>query len=254
MGNHIEIPNLESLHSWLSPDIVRLGIFEDWIEPLIMYSLIEHFLAIDSNEQEDGNFTKSKALSKFMYNQNIRNTEHLNQWLSLRQIDGHQFSRFLSRSERWTDWVKANLSKEANSLYLSSSDNYTTYVFSIIRVDSHNLGTELILKIDGNEANFHDLARKYSQGKEAASGGVLGPIMGSAISPTILAHLKKLKPNQVDSLFIFEKKWIILRLDAINHPNANPQLHKLVLSDYSKRWLLDNTRKLIATYLKANDF
>ena len=90
---------------------------------------------------------------------------------------------------------------------LEAEDNYTTYIFSIIRVDSHSLATELKLKIDENEANFHDLARKYSLGQESASGGILGPIMGTAISPTILAHLKNLKPNQVDTIFMFEKKW-----------------------------------------------
>lgn len=259
MGNHIEIPSLQTLHSWLSPDIVRIGVFQDWIEPLIMHSLIEHFLSIESHksvETDEKNLSNSKeneSLSKFMYNQNIRNSTHLNQWLSLRRIDNHQFSSFLSRSDRWTRWVKANLSKEAHSLYLSSSDNYTTYIFSIIRVDSHSLATELKLKIDENEANFHDLARKYSLGQESASGGILGPIMGTAISPTILAHLKNLKPNQVDTIFMFEKKWNILRLDLINDPDTNPKLNKLILSDYSKRWLLDNARKLIATYLKSND-
>ena len=68
-----------------------------------------------------------------------------------------------------------------------------TIVYSLLRLDSHSLAQEFYLQIANNEANFSDLAGKYSQGPERNTKGIVGPAPLNKSHPILMEKLQPCK-------------------------------------------------------------
>ena len=76
------------------------------------------------------------------------------------------------------------------------------------------LARELYLRIEGNEANFGDLAETCSEGPERKSKGIIGPVSLTQAHPILAEVLRTTKPGELKHPFQLGEWWLVLRLES----------------------------------------
>lgn len=64
---------------------------------------------------------------------------------------------------------------KVGSYFLKRKTNFDQVIYSLIRTKDKGLAQELYFRIQAAEQPFSELARQYSQGPEAHTGGIWGP-------------------------------------------------------------------------------
>ena len=244
----MDLPDLDYLHPWLTPELARRGVFEDWLEPVVVHGLIaycaEQFHDPAPRDELD------REQSRLEVTHHLRGPVHISAWCSLRGLDQDKLQSYLARSWRWRCWVERQFAAQLESLYLLRQDAYTAYVMSIIQVADQGLAQELYLQIHDDQASFDGLARRYSLGREASSGGILGPVLAANLRPALLGALGAMQPGDLRAPFLMDDQWVLLRLDERRTPLMDDTMRRLLLEDHSRRWLLEQARERIAAYLR----
>ena len=83
----------------------------------------------------------------------------------------------------------------------------------LLRVEDGFLARELYLRIASNEANFSHLASQFSQGDEAKTKGIVGPVSMNQAPPTLSEKLRTSRPGQLNEPFSIGKWWLVARLE-----------------------------------------
>jgi hypothetical protein len=244
----MQLPDLEHLHPWLTPELARRGLHEDWLEVLVVNSIIAHLTDQIPEPTPDAELLQER--DRLLATYNLRSTDHFTYWCRLRGFDDDMVTSYLSRSWRWRQWVEGGFGGKIESVYLLRQDSYTSYIMSILQVVDQGLARELFLRIQEGSASFDSLARRYSIGREASSGGVLGPALAANIRPALLAALKSMQPGDLKEPFLMDDHWVILRLDERRTPLLDDTMRRILLEDHSRRWLIDQARELIASFLR----
>lgn len=97
--------------------------------------------------------------------------------------------------------------------FLKVKDHLDQVMYSLIRTTDHDLADELFIRIREGETTFAQMARIYSQGPEAKTGGIIGPAPLKQVHPLLVEALRSSEPGQVIKPFWFKQFSIILRLE-----------------------------------------
>lgn len=244
----MELPELEQLHPWLTQDIAREAVQNDWLEPVVVKSLIV-FLADQVSEVpplEELQHERERLISAY----HLRGNAHLLAWCELRGFCPNHLTAYLGRSWRWRRWVEGQFGHELESLYLLHQDAYTAYVISILQLECYGLAQEIYLRIKEDAVSLDSLARRFSLGREASSGGVLGPVLAANLHPALLGVLQSMQTGDLSKPFLMDDQWVLVRLDQRRTPLMDDTMRRLLLEDHSRRWLLEQARERIASYLR----
>jgi peptidyl-prolyl cis-trans isomerase SurA len=108
----------------------------------------------------------------------------------------------------------------------------------------------LALRTNGN---FAELARKYSDGPEAAEGGNLGEVRDDELLPPLAQALKSMKPGDISKPIKSSLGFHILALDEVTPPRPREltevenqiksMLHKKRTEEHFHQWLLELKKK-----------
>ena len=78
--------------------------------------------------------------------------------------------------------------------------------------DARKLIAQLSEKLEGGAADFAALAKEYSDGPEAARGGILPPIRpDSDVSPTVKASAFRMKVGEVSGVLVAPEGFMLLK-------------------------------------------
>lgn len=246
------IPPLEELHPWITPSIARRGAYEEWLEPLVMYSLIENitknFNSAKTYQIED----LDKELKELKRCNGIRSNEYFSQWLKLRGMDENKILAFLSRSKSWKSWIEREFKYKSNMLFLAHKDSLSTYTFGIIKCKSKSVSLEVYFKIQDDEIDFHDAFSKYSNSKTLDNGGIVGPVPLESIQPSIRSQLNKLEEEQISEPFFINGFWYIIKLIKLEMIQNDTKTEDTLLFDHGKKWLIRQSRHCINKYLEKH--
>ena len=154
-----------------------------------------------------------------------------------------EFEERLLRSYRINQFSKARFGAKAEGRFLVMKERLDTIVYSLLRLDSRSLAQEFYLQITHNEANFSDLAGKYSQGPERNTKGVVGPTPLNKSHPTLMEKLRAATPGRLLEPFKLDKWWIVARLEKIAPATFDEQMADKMSMELFQNWLKQETQK-----------
>ena len=99
--------------------------------------------------------------------------------------------------------------------FLKLKDHLDQVVYSLIRTEDHDMADELFVRIKEGEATFARMARIFSQGPEAKTGGIIGPVCLQQAHPEIAERLRSCPVGRILKPFWFKQFSIILRVEDI---------------------------------------
>lgn len=108
------------------------------------------------------------------------------------------------------------------------------------------LAQELYFRIQEGEQSFAELAREYSQGSEARTGGLLGPMTLSTPHPLIARILFASQPGQLSSPIRIEEWFVIVRLEKLIPAQLDASMRRRLLNELFESWLWKQLNQLTA--------
>ena len=141
------------------------------------------------------------------------------------------------RRWRWLCWCEQTFEAKLNSHYLERKNQLDKVSYSLLRVKSQHLATELHLRIKEGEASFEDIASEYSEGPERQQGGRLGPVPLSQPHPMLAKLLLVSTAGQLWPPKQLENWWIVVRLDELHCTELNAALKQQLLLELGDRHL-----------------
>jgi parvulin-like peptidyl-prolyl isomerase len=224
--------NLEDLPNLLQ----RYQLFPQLYRYLIVDQALQNTQLTPEEEQT--------AIKTFCQQQNINSEAEYQQWLQQRQLTSEQLTIEASRPFRLQKYKQEAFGPKVETYFIGRKAKLDRVVFSLIRVQDFNLAQELYFRIQEGEQSFADVARQYSQGTEANTGGVIGPTPLSNPHPAIARLLSVSQPGQLWAPVKLENWAIILRLEKMLPAQLDDETRRQLVEELFEQWLQQEGQKV----------
>lgn len=117
-------------------------------------------------------------------------------------------------------------------------------IYSLISTNSIGIAQEIYFRIQEGEQSFAELARKYSQGPEAQTDGLIGPVDLQSIHPKLRAELSRSQPQKLlPPITINNNIIVIIRLEKLIPAQLDQQMRQRLLNEKFNYWLQEQVNK-----------
>ena len=233
----------------------------DLINKLANYGLLQSLAKQDAEISYVEEFTL-KNYSESMNNEviidclkkelKIEDDEKLNLWRKNTLLkDNDNFLNFARSRYKRSLVIKDLISTNGESLFLKYKDRLDRVLYSLIRVKDEDEANNLYYTIDSKEAEFGDIAEKYSCGPESKTRGIVGPVDFTTPHPEVAARLRTSNPGELLSPFKASDWFAIIRLEYRYESEYDEKtksfLGSLLLGSKSK----NISEKIVSKYLET---
>jgi parvulin-like peptidyl-prolyl isomerase len=147
----------------------------------------------------------------------------------------------------------ATFGSQVEPYFMKRKPELDQVIYSLIRTDDFSLAQELYFRIREGECSFADIARQYSQGMEASTGGMIGPTALTAPHPEIARILFSSQPGQLYTPIRLEQWVIILRLERLIPAQLDDTTRQRMVDELFERWLQKQTQEVSKQALAISD-
>jgi hypothetical protein len=132
--------------------------------------------------------------------------------LLLEGAKGEDVEFFISRPVLLELFKEQRFVPHVGSLFLKKKAALDRVLFSLLRNKDHELTRELFFRLESGEESFASLAARYAEGREAVSGGRVGPIEMQQLNPALASVLSTSKPGVVNPPVVIDGFGVITLL------------------------------------------
>ena len=230
------IPSLQVADVTITPDNIFLLLAQkQLIAPLAKEIIIEKAIAhIECSPEET-----ARAQKQFFWQMNLNpeQPEQLKTWLTKNYLTREQLQERILRGIRLDKYKEEVWGEQIESYYLRRKEQLDKVLYSLIRTKNPGEAQELYFRISEGEAEFSDLARKHSQGTEAQTGGLVGPVELTVPHPEIAEKLKHCQSGQLLPPMRIGEWVVILRLEKYITAPLDASLRRRLLDELFNQWL-----------------
>lgn len=224
----------------LSPTCLRglakLGLLRSALREERLLELTEEYrLAENLSEQ---------ALQEFKQQHELNSPEKETEFLKQNLLNHSDLRLLAERNFVISKLIRENFQQKAEARFLQRKDSLDQVVYSLIRVNDHDLARELYLQISEAEASFSKLARLHSEGPEKLTRGIVGPAPLNQGHPQLVTRLKSAAPGELMQPFAIESWWVIVRLEERLESRFDVATAERMANELFEHWLEEslNTR------------
>ena len=157
--------------------------------------------------------------------------------------DLHYFASKWERIDRFQQQV---FNDEVERHFLSRKLGHDQVTYSMIRVRDGDLAFELHQRLLEEEADFAELASRYSEGSERESGGRCGPVPFDQAHATVVEKLRGCQEGDLLEPFFLVDIWLILRLDQWEGARLDEAMRETMLEELFEQWLDRRVNQVLA--------
>jgi len=171
--------------------------------------------------------------------------EEQQSWLAERGLglgDLHAIATLAERLRRWSTW---RFEEEVEIRFLDRKPDLDRVVYSLLRVSDQGLAQELYLRLREQGASFRSLAEQFSEGSEAETGGLIGPVALTAGHPALVSRLRVGGEGQLWSPFAIGDLWLVMRLERLLPAQLDAATRGQMVHELFERWLLEQVDTLL---------
>ncbi|MBL1210800.1 peptidylprolyl isomerase [Geminocystis sp. GBBB08] len=179
---------------------------------------------------------------------NTEDTEKLKLWLTRNYLTREQLQERILRGIKLEKYKVEKWGNQIESYYLKRKRELDKIIYSLIRTKNAGEAQELYFRISEGEKEFAELARQYSQGAEAETGGLIGPVELTIPHPEISQKLMTSQPGQVLPPMRIGEWIVILRLEKYLAAQLDQNMQRRLLDELFNTWL----NEIIQTQVQLN--
>ncbi len=181
---------------------------------------------------------EQKAAFQTFYEQNqITSEAQLAAWLEQRQISPGQLTKLVERSLQIEKYKQITWGNKLETYFLSRKTQLDRAIYSFIRVKDANMAQELYFRLQDDEQTFAELATRYSEGIEAQTQGITGPVELGNIAPALAQLLISSQIGQISVPKQIGEWSVIVRLDKLMPAQFDDAMSQRLLNEMFNTWL-----------------
>ncbi|MGI0482693.1 peptidylprolyl isomerase [Geminocystis sp. CENA526] len=179
---------------------------------------------------------------------NPKEPEKLQVWLEKNYLTREQLQNRILRGIKLEKYKEKTWGTELQNYYLKRKQQLDKVVYSLIRTRNAGEAQELYFRACEGEKEFAELARQHSQGAEAETGGLIGPVELTVPHPEIARRLMTSQPGQILPPCRIGEWIVILRLEKYMTAQLDQNMRRRLLDELFNTWL----NETIQTKVKFN--
>jgi len=144
-----------------------------------------------------------------------------------------------------------HFSHRAEQRFLARKNQLDQVIYSLLRVEDAALARELYLRIAEGEADFAELAARYSQGPERSTRGVVGPVPLLQAHPALAELLRTSRPGQLQAPLRIEQWWLVVRLESLRSASFDSEMRDRMARELFDEWIDEEVALLLAAHPTA---
>ncbi|MEM7725353.1 MAG: peptidylprolyl isomerase [Cyanobacteria bacterium P01_A01_bin.45] len=198
------------------------------------------------------NLTQEETLEgykKFYQQQQLNSDADLEAWLASKGISKEQLEYMTTRSLKLTRFQQQTWANKIESYFLQRKQQLDRVVYSLIRVKDIYLAQELYFRIQEGEQSFSDVAREHSQGPEAQTGGLLGPVDLAVPHPVLAKILTRSEPGQLVPPTRLGDWVLIVRLEKFLPAQLDNSMRQKLLNELFEEWIKAESSSVVKNQL-----
>jgi len=164
-------------------------------------------------------------------------------WLESQGMTSSDLEAIAVRPLLLEKFKQANWRKKVESYFLTRKTNLDRVVYSMFRTKDMGLAQEIYFRIKEAEQSFADLAREHSQGSEAHTGGLLGPVPIYQPHPTLAKILSVSQPGQLWPPRKLGEWFVIVRLEKMIPAQLDDGMRRQLMDELFENWLREEIKK-----------
>jgi parvulin-like peptidyl-prolyl isomerase len=185
-----------------------------------------------------------EAYQKFHQTNQINSEKELQIWLQRHNMNVIQLELTVIRPLKIQKFKQQTWGNQLEAYFWQRKSALDLVVYSTIKVKDRGLAQELFFRISAQEQTFTDVARQYSQGIEAYTGGIMSPISIGRLPKSLAQILRSLKPGEIYRPTVLDNHFVIVRLEQIIPAKLNALTAKSLLNELFESWLQKQLKTL----------
>ncbi|OUL36026.1 peptidylprolyl isomerase [Nostoc sp. T09] len=177
------------------------------------------------------------AIADFRQRHQLTSPEVEQAWLQKHNLTAAIVEELAIRPVLIQKFQLAIWGNKLESYFLQRKIDLDRVVYSMIRTQDEGLAQELYFRIVEGEHSFATIAQEYSQGAEAQTGGVVGPVPLSQPHPTIQQILFVSQPGQIWKPHLIADWYVIIRLEQLLPAQLDENMQQYLLDELFEAWI-----------------
>jgi len=169
------------------------------VQKLLQYRLLETFVKETIIEEliEGIPCDPAVAYAQFCQKRKLNTDEEQQAWCQQAHLTPEQMRSEAVREMRLALFKEQTWGDRLQTFFLQRKEQFDRVVYSLIRTKNTELAQELYFRLCDDGESFADVARQYSEGKEAQTGGLVGPVEMSVPHPILTRMLQVSEEGQL---------------------------------------------------------
>ena len=173
-----------------------------------------------------------------------RGFETMEQWSEMLADLGRTDEEVIDRLERVIrrqEYIRERFAPKAEARFLERKNELDQVVYSLLRLANNFLARELYLQIESGESNFADLAKRYAEGPERNTNGIVGPVSMTQAHPVLVEKLRVAQPGVLLEPFRIADWWLVVRLERYSPATFTPEVSDRMCREMFDAWIKEET-------------
>ena len=173
-----------------------------------------------------------------------RGYDGIEQWAELLDELGRSEEEVFERLRhgiRRRSFMRERFAAKAEARFLERKNELDQVVYSLLRLENSFLARELYLQIESGESNFADLAKRYAEGPERNTNGIVGPVSLTQAHPTLVEKLRVAQPGVLLEPFRISDWWLVVRLERYSPATFTDEVSDQMCQEMFDAWIDEET-------------
>lgn len=185
------------------------------------------------------------AAEQFLQNAQLHSDEQRDAYLQQRGLQLEDLDILAIRERKLTKFKIETWGNKVESYFLQRKSKLDRVLYSLIRTKDPGLAQELFFRIRDDGEPFGDLARAYSEGQEAQTNGLLGPVELAVPHPTLAQMLSISQPGKLWTPTRVGEWFVVVRLEKFLPAKLDDNNRRRMLEELYNTWLTEQLKTLL---------
>jgi parvulin-like peptidyl-prolyl isomerase len=209
---------------------------------LANYQMLPQFLRQVITDQAIANLTctpqeQTQARQQFYQKYQLTTAADRQALQDLYDLTLDELEDLALREQKITRFKQTTWAAKLPSYFLTRKTGLDRVIYSIIQVPDLELAQELYFRLQDQEQSFSQLARCYSQGPEAQTGGLVGPLEFATLPAPLSELLHHSYPQQLWPPTRIGDWITIGQLEQRLPAQLDHTMHQRLLNEQFEQWL-----------------
>ena len=183
-----------------------------------------------------------ESYKAFCHQRNLLTEEQQQAWQTQNKLTQEQVYMMALRNAKIAKFKEDTWGNQVESYFLERKVKLDRVLYSLIRTKDPSLAQELYFRLNDDGESFAELARHYSEGQEAQTGGLIGPVELSVPHPMIGRMLSVSQAGQLWSPTPIGEWYVITRLEKFVPAQFDQSMRQRLIDELFATWLKETTQ------------